>query len=403
MDGVVLVLNQNYEPLNVCNLPRAFRLVFGEKAEVIEYDHQVIRTPRTSFAPVGDPAPVPDPAAAAAGQAVPPGDLRPRPAHCQYCGRQTHDLTLDHVVPRHRGGGHTWENLVAACKALQPPEGRQDDRRSALPPPAQPPFEPRSDVYSLFTPYLDRRPERGLADVPLPGSELSSAELPAPVEPASLGEAVPGGHDSSNARARRHAAYVVGGCSRTLLGRPPYDWDLATDALPGADRRRSSRRLREPVRDRGRPSATGGHEITTFRRDHDYADFRRPHRSSSGTSLEADLARRDFTAKRWPGERRRSDGLPCGSGRLCRSVRRRADVAARVLRAVGDPATRFEEDALRMVRAVRLAATLGFAIEPSDARRDPGRRALVAHLSGERIAVELASCSLRRSPSIGLG
>src|SRR3954464_113041 len=49
MDGVVLVLNQNYEPLNVCNLPRAFRLVFGEKAEVIEYDHQVIRTPRTEF------------------------------------------------------------------------------------------------------------------------------------------------------------------------------------------------------------------------------------------------------------------------------------------------------------------------------------------------------------------
>src|SRR5438045_9215949 len=49
MDGVVLVLNQNYEPLNVCNLPRAFRLVFGEKAEVIEYDHQMIRTPREEF------------------------------------------------------------------------------------------------------------------------------------------------------------------------------------------------------------------------------------------------------------------------------------------------------------------------------------------------------------------
>ena len=49
MDGVVLVLNQSYEPLNVCNLPRAFRLVFGEKAEVLEYDHQVIRTPRQDF------------------------------------------------------------------------------------------------------------------------------------------------------------------------------------------------------------------------------------------------------------------------------------------------------------------------------------------------------------------
>ena len=49
MDGLVLVLNQNYEPLNVCNLPRAFRLVFGSKAEVIEYDHATIRTPRSAY------------------------------------------------------------------------------------------------------------------------------------------------------------------------------------------------------------------------------------------------------------------------------------------------------------------------------------------------------------------
>ena len=71
MDGVVLVLNQNYEPLNVCNLPRAFRLVFGEKAEVIEYDHQVIRTLRTEYPrALRHPAPVPHPPAAAAGQAV---------------------------------------------------------------------------------------------------------------------------------------------------------------------------------------------------------------------------------------------------------------------------------------------------------------------------------------------
>ena len=63
MEGVVLVLNQNYEPLNVCNLPRAFRLVFGERAEVLEYDHQVIRR---------DPPPAPDQAAAATGEAHSP-------------------------------------------------------------------------------------------------------------------------------------------------------------------------------------------------------------------------------------------------------------------------------------------------------------------------------------------
>ena len=117
MDGVVLVLNQNYEPLNVCNLPRAFRLLFGEKAEVIEFDHQMVRTPRVEYrAPsvirlqhmVRRPRP---------RVKLSRREVFSRDRHtCQYCGRQTHDLTLDHVMPRHRGGGHTWENCVAACR-----------------------------------------------------------------------------------------------------------------------------------------------------------------------------------------------------------------------------------------------------------------------------------------------
>ena len=100
MDGVVLVLNQNYEPLNVCNLPRAFRLVFGEKAEVIEYDHQVIRTVRTEYrAPsvirlqhlIRRPRP---------RVKLSRREVFARDRHtCQYCGRQSHDLTLDHVMP----------------------------------------------------------------------------------------------------------------------------------------------------------------------------------------------------------------------------------------------------------------------------------------------------------------
>ena len=108
MDGLVLVLNQNYEPLNVCDLPRAFRLVFGEKAEVIEYDHQVIRTVRTDYrAPsvirlqyqIRRPRP---------RVKLSRREVFARDRHtCQYCGRQSHDLTLDHVVPRYRGGGHT--------------------------------------------------------------------------------------------------------------------------------------------------------------------------------------------------------------------------------------------------------------------------------------------------------
>ena len=154
MDGVVLVLNQSYEPLNVCNLPRAFRLVFGQKAEVLEYDHQVIRTPRQEYRA---------PSVIRLQHQI----RRPRPRvkltrrevfardgyACQYCGRQSNDLTRDHVVPRHRGGTHTWDNLVTACKACNHRKGGKflDEAKLRL---ARRPVEPRCDVYSLFTPYL---------------------------------------------------------------------------------------------------------------------------------------------------------------------------------------------------------------------------------------------------------
>lgn len=155
MDGVVLVLNQNYEPLNVCNLPRAFRLVFGAKAEVIEYDHQEIRSIRAVYRA---------PSVIRLQHQI----RRPRPRvkltrrevftrdrnTCQYCGRTGSDLTLDHVLPRHRGGAHSWENLVAACRACNHRKGGRtpEEARQHL---LRQPFEPRSDLYSLFTPYLE--------------------------------------------------------------------------------------------------------------------------------------------------------------------------------------------------------------------------------------------------------
>jgi 5-methylcytosine-specific restriction endonuclease McrA len=154
MDGNVLVLNQDYEPLNVTNLPRAFRLVFGAKAEVLEYDHQMIRTARAVYhAPsvirlqhhIRRPRP---------RVKLTRREVFARDHHtCQYCGRVGSDMTLDHVLPRHRGGGHTWENLVTACKPCNHRKGGRtpDEARFRL---LRPPFEPRSDVYSLFTPYL---------------------------------------------------------------------------------------------------------------------------------------------------------------------------------------------------------------------------------------------------------
>jgi len=117
VNGVVLVLNQNYEPLNVCNLRRAILLVFDGKAEVLEANGKEVKSASRSF---------PAPSVIRMVYLI----HRPRPRvkltrrevfirdgyTCQYCGRQSHDLTIDHVVPRSRGGAHSWENLVSACK-----------------------------------------------------------------------------------------------------------------------------------------------------------------------------------------------------------------------------------------------------------------------------------------------
>jgi tRNA nucleotidyltransferase (CCA-adding enzyme) len=201
-----------------------------------------------------------------------------------------------------------------------------------------------------------------------------------------------------------HAGYVVGGSLRdAMLGRPAADWDLATDARP----ERTVEIFPGAVYENrfGTVAVRRGDEIyqvTTFRSDHDYADFRRPHRIEFGDSIELDLARRDFTvnAMAWgaaaPGAKQRPvPGLVDPHGG-------RADVAARLLRAVGDPAKRFEEDALRIVRAVRLAATLDLVIEPATRAALEAKAELVRHLSGERVAAELDKLLAAPRPSTGL-
>ena len=196
-----------------------------------------------------------------------------------------------------------------------------------------------------------------------------------------------------------HAAYVVGGSLRdSLLGRQAADWDLATDArppqlqalFPGAVYENQFGTV--AVR---RGQAT--YEITTFRTDHDYADFRRPHHVEFGDSIELDLARRDFTvnAMAW--------GAPAASRpALFDPFDGRADIDSRLLRAVGNPDERFQEDALRMIRAVRLAATLEFEIEPATLTAIERHARLVQHLSGERVAAELDKLLAAPLPSVGL-
>ena len=234
-----------------------------------------------------------------------------------------------------------------------------------------------------------------MAGLPLPRPQLAEA-IPADVV-AVIDRLLTGGH----------AGYLVGGSLRdVLIGRAPHDWDLATDARP--------ERILElfPESDYrnafGTVAARHGHqtfEITTFRTDHDYADFRRPHRVEFGDSIEADLARRDFTvnALAWGGS---PDGSASASSidqfELVDPHAGLADLGAGILRTVGDPETRFGEDALRMVRAVRLSAVLGFGIEAATLAAIGTRSGSVRHLSGERIAAELEKLLAAPTPSVGL-
>ena len=234
-----------------------------------------------------------------------------------------------------------------------------------------------------------------MADLPVPRSELTPGDLAATV-PASVRALL------ETLWRNGHAAYVVGGSVRdVLMGRPATDWDLATSALPEQTEALFERTLYEnrfgTVAVATDDPAVGGVEITTFRSDHDYADFRRPHRVEFSDSIELDLARRDVTinAVAWGAE---SGGSPA----LVDPFEGGADIAARVLRTVGDPEARFEEDALRMLRVIRFAATLGFAVEPSTQAGIAARADLARHLSGERIAMELSKLLAAERPSIGL-
>lgn len=116
VDHPCLVLNQSYEPLNVCRARRAISLIFSGKAEMLENGSGYIHTANTIF---------PIPSVIKLVYMV----RRPRPQPkltrveifnrdhntCQYCGKTSNQLTLDHVMPRRQGGRHTWENLVSAC------------------------------------------------------------------------------------------------------------------------------------------------------------------------------------------------------------------------------------------------------------------------------------------------
>ena len=182
-----------------------------------------------------------------------------------------------------------------------------------------------------------------------------------------------------------HEAYLVGGCVRDLLrGGRPHDWDICTSARPGqTEACFAGRRVIETGLKHGTITVLeegGPCEITTYRTEGPYSDSRRPDYVEFVSSLEADLARRDFTMNAIAMGLDGSLRDPFGGG---------DDIIAGMIRCVGEPAHRFQEDGLRVMRALRFGAVFGYQIEEQTARAIHDNRAVLAHVAAERINVEL--------------
>jgi putative nucleotidyltransferase with HDIG domain len=184
-------------------------------------------------------------------------------------------------------------------------------------------------------------------------------------------------------RCAGHCAYLVGGCVRDLLlGVPPKDYDISTDARPD--------RIMDLFPKSG---CVGAHfgvvlvrdvfaqvEVATFRSDQEYSDGRRPDAVHFETDPAKDAQRRDFTV----------NGLMMDpdSGGVLDCVGGRADLERRVIRAIGDPEARFREDHLRLLRAVRFAARLKFQIEPATFEAIRRNHASILKVAAERVRDE---------------
>ena len=177
--------------------------------------------------------------------------------------------------------------------------------------------------------------------------------------------------------------FAVGGCVRdSLLKKTPKDWDITTDALPV-----DMKKIFKKTFDTGIAHGTVtvlmdgvGYELTTYRIDGNYSDGRHPDSVSFSKSLSEDLCRRDFTINAMAYSNKKGivdlfDG--------------RKDLQNGIIRAVGDAKKRFDEDALRMLRAVRFAAQLGFKIDDDTFEAIKEKAKLLSNVSKERIFVEL--------------
>ncbi len=191
--------------------------------------------------------------------------------------------------------------------------------------------------------------------------------------------------------------YLVGGAVRNLLlERPVEDYDFTTDALPEEVQGHFKRVIATGLRHGTVTVLFQGdsYEVTTFRIDGDYTDGRRPDSVEFTPSLEEDLKRRDFTIN--------ALALDLVSGELIDHHGGKADLKDGVLRAIGVPGQRFDEDALRLLRLFRFASQLGFRIDASTLAAVPSRRSKLASVSRERVREELAKSVAGLYPGLAL-
>ena len=189
-----------------------------------------------------------------------------------------------------------------------------------------------------------------------------------------------------------YEAYVVGGCVRdSILGRKPDDWDITTSAKP-----EQVKELFHRTVDTGLQHGTvtvlmekEGYEVTTYRVDGEYEDGRHPKEVTFTASLEEDLKRRDFTINAMAYN---------PSGGLVDLFGGMEDIDRKIIRCVGDPLERFTEDALRIMRAVRFSAQLGFSIEEETRKALKVLAPNLKHVSAERIQGELVKLLMSPHP-----
>ena len=218
-------------------------------------------------------------------------------------------------------------------------------------------------------------------------------------------EAVPGAVRAICARLEQagHEAFVVGGCVRdAILGRAAHDWDVTTSASPAQVKRLFARVIPTGERHGTVTVLQGGGgdgegmavEVTTYRADADFAGAQAGDAARFGKTLDEDLARRDFTIN--------AIALHPTSGKLVDPHGGQADLGRRQVRAVGSAAERFAEDALRVMRALRFSATLGFTVEEETLRAIPGALGRLADVAVERVRDELLKTLGAAAPSTAL-